>query len=135
MLVAINMLFDYAKIRAVVEDRHSMFGALAAGARFIRRRPWQTAGLYLMNGLLFVLVLVLYALVAPGAGTIGPSMWIGFLIGQLYLLARLAVKLVFYASQTAYFQGELAHVGYTASPQPLWPESPAAEAIANAARR
>jgi hypothetical protein len=135
ILVPVNMLFDYAKIRAVVEDRHSMVGALASASRFIRRRPWQTASLYFLNGLLFVLVLVVYALVAPGAGTIGMSMWIAFLTGQFYLIARVAVKLVFYASQTAYFQGELAHVGYTASPQPLWPESPAAEAIGNAARR
>ena len=29
-----NVLFDYAKIRAVVEDRRSMLGALAAGAPF-----------------------------------------------------------------------------------------------------
>ncbi len=135
LLIAINLIFDYAKIRAVVEDRHSMLGAVAAAMRFVRRRPWQTVSLYSLNGLLFAAVLLLYAIVAPGAGTVGVSMWIAFLIGQLYLLARLCVKIVYYASQTAYFQGELAHVGYTAAPQPLWPESPAAEAIGNAARR
>ncbi len=135
LLAGASMLFDYAKIRAVVEDRHSMVGALVAGLRFIRRRPWQTLGLYLVNWLSFVAVLAIYAFVAPGAGSIGAPMWIGFLISQLYLLARLWVKLVFYASQTAYFQGELAHIGYTAAPQPVWPESPAAEAIVNAARQ
>ena len=57
-------------------------------------------------------------------------MWWGFLIGQAYILARLWIKLVFLASQTALFQAELAHAGYTAAPLPTAPDSPAAEAIA-----
>jgi hypothetical protein len=65
----------------------------------------------------------------PGAGGLGWPMWLGLAIGQLYLLARLWVKLVFYASETAFFQSQLAHAEYTAAPQPVWPESPAAEAI------
>ena len=129
LLVACNLVFDYAKIRAVVEDRRSMIGALLAGLRFVVRRPRKACGLYLLNGLVFVLVLAAYAAAAPGAGGTGASMWLGFLIGQLYILARLWTKLLFYASQTAFFQGELAHAEYTAAPQPVWPESPAAEAI------
>ena len=57
-------------------------------------------------------------------------MWLAFIAGQLYLLARLAIKLHFVASQTALFQSHLAHATYTAAPAPAWPESPAAEAIA-----
>jgi len=129
LLLAMNMLFDYAKIRAVVEDRRSMIGALVAGARFIRRHPVSASALYLLNGGLFVLVLALYGVVVPGTGGLGWPVWLGLAIGQLYLLARLWVKLVFYASQTSFFQSELAHAEYTAAPQPVWPESPAAEAI------
>ena len=62
-------------------------------------------------------------------------MWSGFLIGQLYIAARLWVKLLFYASETSLFQAGLAHAGYTAAPQPAWPESPAAEAIAHGGPR
>ena len=43
------------------------------------------------------------------------------------------MKLSFYASETSLFQRSLAHAGYTAAPEPRWPESPAAEAIVNAA--
>ena len=57
-------------------------------------------------------------------------MWTAFVAGQLYLLARLAIKLQFLASQTALFQSHLAHATYTAAPAPAWPESPAAEVIA-----
>ncbi len=129
LLVACNLVLDYAKIRAVVEDRRSMIGALLAAWRFVTRRPLQVSGLYLLNGLVFLLVLAVYAAVVPGAGGTGLSMWVGFLIGQAYILARLWTKLLFYASQTALFQGELAHAEYIAVPEQVWPESPAAEAI------
>jgi hypothetical protein len=38
-LVVVNVVADYAKARAVIEDRRSMLGALTAGARFVRRHP------------------------------------------------------------------------------------------------
>ncbi|MBE3100285.1 MAG: hypothetical protein IMZ44_24450 [Planctomycetes bacterium] len=129
LLLTCNVVFDYAKIRAVVEDRRSMIGALLAAARFVVRHPGPVAGLYLLNGLAFLLVIVAYAMVAPGAGGPGWSMWAGLLVSEIYLLARLWVKLVFYASQTTLFQGTMAHAEYIAAPQPVWPESPAAEAM------
>ena len=129
LLAAANIVFDYAKVRAVVEDRRSMVGAILAALRFVRRHAAAVAGLYLLDGLLFAAVLALYALVAPGAGSAGWSMWIGFLVSQLYILARIWAKLVFYASETVLFQQALAHAEYTATPAPVWPESPAAEAI------
>ncbi|RPJ70475.1 MAG: hypothetical protein EHM24_15430 [Acidobacteria bacterium] len=132
LLVACNVLFDYAKIRAVVEDRRSMIGALVAAWRFLRRHPLHAAGLYLLNGLLFVAVIAGYAFVAPGAGTPGWSLWLGLLVTEAYLLARLAIKLQFLASQTSLFQGLLAHSEYIAAPLPTWPESASAEAIAPA---
>ena len=129
LLVGVGLVFDYARVRAVVEDRRSMLGALVAGWRFVRRRPGMCAGLYLANGLVLLAVMASYALLAPGAGPTGPSLWLAFLIGQVYLMARLASKLLFYAAEVAYFQSQLAHAGYVAAPAPVWPESPAAEAI------
>jgi hypothetical protein len=52
--------------------------------------------------------------------------------GQAYIVARLFVKLTFYASAVALFQDRLAHAGFTAAPTPVWPDSPAVEAIVNA---
>lgn len=129
LLASVSLLFDYAKIRAVVEDRRSMIGALMAAFRFVTRQPAETVSLYLLNAGAFVLLVAVYALVAPGAGRPGWSLWIGFFVTQLYLLMRIWLKLVFYASQTSLFQSMLAHAGYTAAPVPAWPDSPAAEAI------
>ena len=128
LLGACNLIFDYAKVRAVVEDRRSMLAALLAAVRFVRRNSAAAVQLYLMNVALFAGVLGVYALAAPGAGSAGPSMWIAFAIGQLYLLARLGVKLLFWASGTALFQSRLAHAGYVRRPLPVWPESPVVDA-------
>jgi hypothetical protein len=124
-LFFVNMLFDYAKIRAVVEDRRSMIGAIAAGWRFIRRQPMAACGLYAINALLFLLVVLFYYVAAPGGSTDLSA----FAVGQLYIVLRVIVRLQFAASQTALFQGRLAHAGYVARPVPKWPDSPAAEAI------
>ena len=129
MVGACNLLFDYAKVRAVVEDRRSMLGATIAAIRFIGRYPSGAVTLYLLDAGLFAAVLAIYAGVAPGAGSADASMWTGFAIGQLYLAARLWVKLVFWASETALFQRRLAHAGYVVRPAPIWPESPSAEAL------
>jgi len=129
LLIACNLIFDYAKVRAVVEDRRSALGAISAAARFIGRNYGAAVPLYLIDAALFLIVLAIYAFIAPGAGRTGFSMWAGFAVGQLYIVARLWVKLVFWASETSLFQGRLAHAGYVARPLPAWPESPAAEAI------
>jgi hypothetical protein len=133
LLVAWTILLDYAKIRAVVEDRRSMLGAIIAGSRFVFRHPKKVGSLWLLNGFCFLVVLGLYAAVAPGAAGSGTAVWAGFIVGQVYIVARLFVKLLLYASQTALFQMSLAHASYTAAPVPVWPESPAVEVIANAA--
>ena len=132
VLLAVNLVFDYAKIRAVVEDRRSMVGAVLAALRFVRRRPADVVSLYLLNGLVYVLILTVYASVATGFGS-GQSLWIGVLVGQAYLIARLVATLVFYASQTAYFQSQLAHPTYVAAPQPRWPRPAPAEAASTTA--
>jgi hypothetical protein len=124
-----SMLFDYAKVRAVVEDRRSMLSAINAAAGFVERNYAAAVGVFALNFLCFVAVVGIYALIAPGAGRTGLSMWAGLALGQLYIVARLSVKLMFWASETSLFQSRLAHAGYVARPEPAWPESPAAEVI------
>ena len=127
LLLACNLVFDYARIRIVVEDRHSAIGALVAGARFVGRHSG-AARLYLLNGVVFLVLVAIYVIVSPGAPG-GFAIWIALAIGQLYILLRHYVKLLFYASQIAFFQGALAHAAYTAAPQVEWPDSPAAESV------
>jgi hypothetical protein len=129
LLAAANVIFDYAKVRAVVEDRRSALGALAAALHFVRRNAAAAIGVYALNVVLFGLTLAVYAALAPRAGGTGWMMWVGFAIGQMYVLLRLCVKLIFWASETSLFQSRLAHAGYVATPAPAWPDSPTAEAL------
>jgi hypothetical protein len=130
LVAACNLVLDYAKVRAVVEDRRSMLGALAAAVRFVGSNAGATVSLYLMDFALFLVAVLLYAAIAPGAGRAGWTTWLDLAIAQAYVTARLWVKLLFWASETALFQRGLAHSGYIAAPARVWPDSPAAEAIA-----
>lgn len=135
LLVFANVVFDYAKVRAVVEDRRSMVGSLAASWRFVRRNFAGVAALYCLNGALFIAVLVLYALVAPGADTSGAGIVLGFVVSQVYLLSRLWTRLVFLASETSLFQGRLAHAGYVASAPAVRAEPPIVEQLISSSEK
>jgi hypothetical protein len=128
LLAAVNVLFDYAKVRMVVEDRRSAVGALAASARFLRRSPGAVVLLYGVNTLSFLLLIGVYAVVAPGSVE---GWWVvpAFAVAQLFIVGRVVIRLLFAASQIALFQSRLAHAGYVAAPVPRWPDSAAAEAI------
>lgn len=130
-LAAVNVVADFAKVRAVVEDRRSALSALAAALRFIRRRPLRVLALYLLNVLAAAVVFRIWMQTAPSASA--PA-WLALLGGQLFILARIWTKLAFMASEAVFFQGELAHASFTAAPEPIWPDSPSVEAIRNLRR-
>ncbi len=125
VLCACNLITDYARIRIVVEERRSAVGAIAASVAFAWRRPGVVV-LYLLNGFCWAVLIAVYGVLAPGLRV--PT-WVTLLVGQAYLIARTWVKLLFFASETAFFQDALAHAGYTAASSPAWPDSPAADAI------
>jgi hypothetical protein len=104
--VAISMLLTYARVRLVVEDRRSALGAVLAAGRFLRRHP-SAAVVYLV--------------------------WAAAIYGTaLYVRGAAPILLLpLFASAAVFFQSRLAHACYTAAPPLEWPESPAAEAIAN----
>jgi|SRR5579864_277165 len=132
-LAAVALVGDFAQVRAVVEDRRSAVGALGAALRFVGRRPARVTALYLLNLAPAVGLSWLFGRVVPFANEVPPAalavwLWIGMIVHVL-------VRLAFMATAIAFFQGELAHAGYTAAPEPTWPDSPAVEAIANLAGR
>jgi hypothetical protein len=128
LLVLVNVVVDYAKIRLIVEDRLSAIGAVAAALRFVRRHPGAVLGLYALNTVVFLIVLGVYALTARSGRGGSPAVLL-LALGQFYIVLRVIARLTFAASQIALFQSRLAHAGYTARPLPVWPESAAAEAI------
>jgi hypothetical protein len=128
-LASCRFVFDYAQVRAVVEDRRSMLGALRAALSFIRRNWMAAIVLYAVDHAVFAALVGLYVTVGPGSARFVWSMWGVILLNQAYVLGRLWITLVFWSSEAALFQGRLAHAGYVARRLPLWPDSPAAEAM------
>ena len=125
------VVFEYARVRIVVEDRRSALGAALAAARFVLRHPWPVAGVFLLNAGAWLLLTLVYSLSAGRGGSDTP-LWVLMLAGQGYLLGRHYLRLLVYASGTALFQGTLAHATYAAAPVLTWPDSPAVETITNA---
>ena len=113
LVAIVNVVADFAKVRAVVEDRRSMLGAIGASLRFIRRRvvprdrpvPAERDRVPRHP-----------AAVAAG-GAVGSRIRRGWrcCCREIYLLARVWAKLAFMASEIVFFQGELAHAQYTAA--------------------
>jgi len=124
----VNLVVDYARVRIVVEDRRSAVGALLAATRFVRRNAAAAGALYLLNALLIVAAGALCAAMVVTPASPG---WLLRAGPAACLLLRHFLKLALHASEISLFQARLAHASYTAGPPIEWPESPAAEAIAN----
>lgn len=127
--LAAGLVFLYARVRLVVEDRRSALGALLAGGRFIRRNP-AAVPMFLIFAAAVWIFNWLWGRVAPELSDGG---LLRFAAAELLVTLLLAVVFVSWASATALFQSRLAHASYTAAPPLEWPESPAAEAITNLA--
>ena len=129
LLLILSVIGVYGQIRLVVEDRRSAAGSLMAAARFVRRNPAGAVIFVVFAGVIWGWIAAMDA-IAP-ATTEGAA---AVLFTALKLTGLAYFGLALYASGIALFQSRLAHAGYTAAPPQEWPESPAAEAIANASR-
>ena len=110
LLLLVSLVLDYAKIALVVERRRSALLACLRSARFVLAHPGSALGLYLLLAAVGLLLVWLYSLVAPGPGQSGATtILLAFLVGQIYLIARLGLKLWFLAGQTALFQAADRH--------------------------
>jgi hypothetical protein len=130
VVLVVDVVMQFARIRLVVEDRRSALGAVLAGIRFIRRNFVSVAILWMVYGLLHVAL----GRASNWLTTSPASPWIARAIDEAFFALSLWQATLFpYATGVALFQSRLAHAGYTAAPPAVWPESASAEAIANAA--
>ena len=103
LLITVSVIADYARVHAVVGGVGSAHAAIAASMRFVRRHAASVFTLYLMTGALFAALLIVYG----ATETIGGSRvggWRAVAVGQAYILARLAIRLTFGASEVRLFQ-------------------------------
>jgi hypothetical protein len=99
------MIFDYARVRMVVDDRTSALGSSVAGARFALTNVLKTYALYLLLTGIGVILIAFYTVVEKL--TPQESYWplaFLFVIQQCYVIARLWLKAGFYASQISLYR-------------------------------
>lgn len=111
LLTFVNMIFDYAKAVVVHENRQSAAEALWAATKFVMANLGKCLGLYWLVGSLgFLFVLLLFALVAGIPQSTGWGIAIAALLFQLLIFVKVAVRLLFYASQLMAYRSAKAEV-------------------------
>lgn len=102
LLLSVNLLFDYSKIFTVLQNHKNALTAPLKSLRVVFGNMGRTYGLYFSIGIVWIALMLVYWLVAPGAGQ---ASWVtlfgAFLLGQLYLLSRIWARCLFFAGQTA----------------------------------
>ena len=96
-LLAVSMMADFARVSVVVQSRRDVRQATAAAATFLREHAGSALVLYMLAGIVFGAMLGLYVTGEVYGGTrLGG--WRSVLIGQAYIVARLAMRLTLAAA-------------------------------------
>ncbi|HWI20782.1 MAG TPA: hypothetical protein VNT81_23670 [Vicinamibacterales bacterium] len=102
-LVGVTVVFDYARI-ALVLNEVTVPAAIGMGAKFVRAYPWSVALLVLVSTLLAVGLLTAYAAFEFIPGGSVPTVRRIIELGQLYILARIVLRLWNASAQVALFE-------------------------------
>lgn len=117
LLALVGMIVDYTRIVAVLNDACTLRRALVTACRFVFSHFLKAFLLFISVALLGVGLLVLFLLlknIGMGRGFIG--IWVGILFQQFYMFTRVGLRLLFFASQSAYYQGM---VSISPNPDPV----------------
>jgi hypothetical protein len=106
VLAILVTCIDYAKIRLVVDDRWSAIGAFGTGFKFTFTNFGKTFPLLLLLVLIGVVLMALYGVLENLLPQTGYwTIVLVFILQQLYMIGRICLKGLFYASQTVLFSG------------------------------
>ena len=100
LLGIVSMFFDYVKIGLARSDRRGVLKETWLTLKFIARHFFKAWALYLLAGLIFVALTLLYLEVARVLPRGTPLLaLLAFLWQQLYVLGRQASRVIFYATE------------------------------------
>ena len=117
LLFAIALIFDYARLRLVIEDRRSAIGAVLASLRMLRAFGGSMVGLQA----LFWLMLVIWITLRAFPSTTSP-VWLAY----AFAFGELLLKMALIGTQASIYQRHLASAGWVARRDPSWPDEPSA---------
>ena len=105
LVLAVNLVFDYAKIRAVADDVRSPLRAAAGAVTFVLRHPKRTIGTYAIIALFAIALAAVYqafSSLLPRSSLF--TLLLLLVLQQAYVAARLFTRLLFFAAQTALYR-------------------------------
>lgn len=98
------MVFDYAKVRTVVDRRRSVFIATVLAFAFSVRRAWHAVPLFFLNLMILAALFGVYLIVENQFSNATVASMISlFVVQQLFILSRIWMKLSFFSTQLAYY--------------------------------
>ena len=122
IVLLVNLTFDYSKVLMVRENKRLVFMLPVRALRIIFKNFRKTGGTYVLVGVIWLFVLLIYKAIVPG---IAQANWttiaLAFLVGQAFILARIAVRAFMYATETAMCVGildDIQSVEITGTPEP-----------------
>ncbi len=102
----LNLVFDYARVRMVVDDRRSAVRSAIAAFRFVLRHLRSTAGLYIAVCAIAALVMAAFLAFSHTAQTSAGLALLWLLVGQMMVFAKIWSRLLFCSSACVMY-GEL----------------------------
>jgi hypothetical protein len=100
LLLFIQMVFDYARIKVVLEESRNIFKSTLEALVFVFKYPFSTFGLFYLIFLFQVVVTVIYILlkeIIPQSNF--PWVLAAFIIQQLFIFAVIWIRCLLYSSQ------------------------------------
>lgn len=105
LLHLVRMVFDYARIAAVLDPDRGVFRSAWAGLRTVARSPFRTTAVYATFGAAALALTAGYALLAPGAGqSTWPAVVLAFSLSQAYLLLRMATRVAQLGAEVRFYR-------------------------------
>lgn len=105
VLSIVLMVFDYAKIQTVVDNRRSMFFVTFAAIGFSFRRIFQTTWLFCLNVLIVGFLFAVYLIVENQFSGAMLASTLGLLfVQQILVLCRIWMRVSFFASQMEFYE-------------------------------
>jgi hypothetical protein len=107
LLTLVNMAFDYAKIIAIADDRPKAIRCAFRGMGFVRTNFRRTLGIYWLCMLIgFVFLVVCHYGAQAITQHTALTVLLVLAIRQVYVIARIWVRLLAFSSETQYYIGE-----------------------------
>jgi hypothetical protein len=105
LLLFIQMVFDYARIKVVLDESRNVLKSVLEAVAFVFRHPFSTFGLFYLILMIQIAVTVIYILLKEFIPQLNfPLVLAGFLLQQMFIIAIIWIRCLLYSSQMEFYR-------------------------------